>query len=539
MTNHVNHNTYTRAEITAMVLESKVLGRSNNQIKLFEYLMQLDPDANVSEYEIANLVFNRKGDFDPTIDSVVRAEIYRLRRNLERFSASSEHVKIEIPPRRYLPVITILPTKKKKKLNAFVLGLALSGLLLLGIAFLTIRTLQNSPEPVISGEKLQEIFLQKIRIIPPSLTDDALADNFMKQLVTQFTHDISAHNTVWLVNSEESDYRIEFKLEKNAHSKEAEIFIFVYTNTGSLIYSKPYTFFIDQSAVETRKLSQKIFTEAFDLNSPVVRFHANNADVDPRRRYLYQCALDALTFTAEDTPNYLGDNYLACLDPTLTDLPVDKGFIFTIQADVYSQIALGNIDLPIANPLEKARAALKQARKHSYLRQGYFILKLRVELMSDPIDITELRASLDDFYNRYPDSDVALYLIAESESKFFDNWERAEKLALQAIGEMLNEPHYARVILFNHAVIKEDWAEAQKQHALTPKNLAIAPLIPVVQMACATQDKKLIAELRTDLASLKVTSWSQVVENIKSRHYHGHYEGQIIKSDYIKTCGLF
>lgn len=63
--------------------------------------------AKVTEYALAVEVFNRKSSFDPASDPIVRVEAGRLRRRLHEYYETQgchDPVRIEIPPRTYVPV---------------------------------------------------------------------------------------------------------------------------------------------------------------------------------------------------------------------------------------------------------------------------------------------------------------------------------------------------------------------------------------------------------------------------------------------------
>jgi adenylate cyclase len=65
------------------------------------------PDG-LTQAAIATRVFGRRGDFDPTIDPIVRIQAGRLRRSLERYyllGGAGDPVRIELPRGGYVPVL--------------------------------------------------------------------------------------------------------------------------------------------------------------------------------------------------------------------------------------------------------------------------------------------------------------------------------------------------------------------------------------------------------------------------------------------------
>ena len=73
----------------AKITASGVLGRSRFYASLLEYLVTCTLEGRApKEIEIAADVFGRKGDFDPSQDSMVRVYAHNLRQKLQQFYAS-------------------------------------------------------------------------------------------------------------------------------------------------------------------------------------------------------------------------------------------------------------------------------------------------------------------------------------------------------------------------------------------------------------------------------------------------------------------
>jgi adenylate cyclase len=68
----------------------------------------------LTQAEIAIRVFGRRGDFDPTVDPIVRIQAGRLRRSLERYyllSGAGDAVRIELPRGTYVPALGWRPSR--------------------------------------------------------------------------------------------------------------------------------------------------------------------------------------------------------------------------------------------------------------------------------------------------------------------------------------------------------------------------------------------------------------------------------------------
>ncbi|WP_437686097.1 hypothetical protein [Sorangium sp. So ce176] len=106
-----------RAAIAAeleQVVTSPVFGGSARQIRLLRFLVDevlAGRGAELRAPLLATRIFDRPEGFDSTEDSIVRVEMSKLRRALERYYAASPTaaVRIELPRGRYAPVIAAGP----------------------------------------------------------------------------------------------------------------------------------------------------------------------------------------------------------------------------------------------------------------------------------------------------------------------------------------------------------------------------------------------------------------------------------------------
>ncbi|HXY39073.1 MAG TPA: hypothetical protein VEQ10_05355 [Vicinamibacteria bacterium] len=69
----------------------------------------------LTQAAVATRVFDRRQDFDPTIDPIVRIQAGRLRRSLERYyllAGADDPVRIELPRGGYVPVVSWVPRRQ-------------------------------------------------------------------------------------------------------------------------------------------------------------------------------------------------------------------------------------------------------------------------------------------------------------------------------------------------------------------------------------------------------------------------------------------
>lgn len=91
------------------LLASGEFHRSPNLEKILNYLCSqyfLGLGNQVKEYTVATEALDRKEDFDPKRDSIVRVEMHRLRRRLKEYYAgrgAAEPIRINLPEKSYVP----------------------------------------------------------------------------------------------------------------------------------------------------------------------------------------------------------------------------------------------------------------------------------------------------------------------------------------------------------------------------------------------------------------------------------------------------
>ncbi|WP_031499017.1 tetratricopeptide repeat protein [Bryobacter aggregatus] len=122
--------------------------------KLSRFLRQtvenaLIPGAEaMKEYEIGVRVYGRKEDFDPRVDSTVRAEAVRLRAKLQQYYASegrNDAIRISLPKGNYVPHFT---TAQQSRRGVIAVATALP--VFAGLGYLASRNTASKPQGISS-----------------------------------------------------------------------------------------------------------------------------------------------------------------------------------------------------------------------------------------------------------------------------------------------------------------------------------------------------------------------------------------------------
>lgn len=90
-------------------LSSPLFRKAERQSRFLRFVVDAalqSPEATIKEFDIGMAVYDRRSDYDPRTDPIVRVEAARLRARLREYYEVTppEHVRIDIPKGRYVPV---------------------------------------------------------------------------------------------------------------------------------------------------------------------------------------------------------------------------------------------------------------------------------------------------------------------------------------------------------------------------------------------------------------------------------------------------
>jgi len=90
-------------------LSSPLFRKAERQSRFLRFVVDAalqSPEATIKEFDIAIAVYDRRADYDPRTDPIVRVEAARLRARLREYYEVTppEHVRIDIPKGQYVPL---------------------------------------------------------------------------------------------------------------------------------------------------------------------------------------------------------------------------------------------------------------------------------------------------------------------------------------------------------------------------------------------------------------------------------------------------
>lgn len=92
-------------------LSSALFCKAERQSRFLRFVVDAalrSPEATIKEFEVGMAVYDRRSDYDPRTDPIVRVEAARLRARLREYYeiTPSDGVRIDIPKGRYVPKFT-------------------------------------------------------------------------------------------------------------------------------------------------------------------------------------------------------------------------------------------------------------------------------------------------------------------------------------------------------------------------------------------------------------------------------------------------
>lgn len=215
-------------------LSSPLFRKAERQSRFLRFVVDAalqSPPATIKEFDIAVAVYDRRADYDPRTDPIVRVEAARLRARLREYYEVTppEHVRIDIPKGQYVPQFIAVEA----------------------------ATAQAASD--------MSILVPPFRSLSPDLGDQSFCDGLTEELVHKLTQDhrlrvITQSAAAWLEQRELSKPR--YLLEASVRRAGAEIRLTLHlmelTGGGSTRFSNIYQTTIADIFATQERLAEEI-----------------------------------------------------------------------------------------------------------------------------------------------------------------------------------------------------------------------------------------------------------------------------------------
>ena len=532
-----DNNKINAEEISKLVEDSGVFGRSQRQLKLFKYLFEksLDnSDAPVTEFSIAIDVFERTVDFDRLSDSIVRTEMYRLRKNLELFSQKNEKFKIEIPRGSYDVLVTQksppTPNTPMGRRNYWLPAAAavLSILLFVTTIFFSLQNKPDDPKSI----------LPRFSVHFSSTKSDHLK-NFATKLENELKFASSSGlNWFFVQDGKNSDYRVEISFDEESPENTDKLLIAAYSPTNRLTWSKRYEI---NDIKHVQSFAGGLVADLFSHEGFLTSDILSSGEITEERRKKMHCFFDALiemTSINRFDETEVGDIF-DCLNPSSFNNEFDKSAAHSLRASLLINRFRGVGMLKVDSPFEKAEQELEEAAKINSFSSHYLAAKMMLERARQPKQNLDALREVSEMTEKHAPNMAAN--AAVNYGFYFGDWDKAREIIDKHYP--ISEYSPDSTVYFTAAVaafFENDEANMRKYLSNSPQKTGSRTHAVVKAMIfCRLDDKQ---QLTAIYPILKKYSIHEVKEFKK--FVEGRYEPRITSellglASPDNPCGLF
>jgi adenylate cyclase len=215
-------------------LSSPLFRKAERQARFLRFVVGAaleSPDATIKEFDIAIAVYDRRPDYDPRTDPIVRVEAARLRARLREYYEVTppERVRIAIPKGQYVP--QFIPV-------------------------------EDAPAPVATTPSL---LVPLFRSLSPDPADQNFCDGLTEEVIHRLAQDrrlrvITQSVAGWLEQREgpRPGYLLEASVRRAGSEIRVTLHLMELTGGGSMLFSKIYQADINDVFATQERLAEQI-----------------------------------------------------------------------------------------------------------------------------------------------------------------------------------------------------------------------------------------------------------------------------------------
>lgn len=516
------------------VIASGCLGQSQRQKELLTFLLEQFKDGHsgkLKAYTIAVDVFNRQGNFDDSIDSIVRVEMYRLRKNLKQYNLSSRKYTIKIPRGQYEPTICFVGGNDDPALSGkIIISLFVVGSIL--VFFFVYSQFYGHQDSATNLNGLAP--LVGVKIVSSDFSEDETR-RFVLGLES-FQPNPGVADIIETQEGETSkkDGIIRISLEKTDQH--------VIISLSPVFY--PSSFGIKK--VFKFKSNKKVLERAGDATSlwitnpenELLRRYALSGNRPKSTLTTYQCIIDSIRFFSNDSLKFGSNKRLYdCVTNYKTDDLKESYWLSYIRGILLSYQIKKQIDYEVDEP-EKELDKIIEFMKTNYF-EGKLVHQLMVQkvMRGHPIDRSELERLLDEAVSKFEFHSKELANLSVYFGIILGNWEKA-KAHLDSYFENMGKQNKA--FGFYPATAYEiahfDFEQARKSFFMIPEINAYMIDAFGLTIGCHLKEKPLIETSVSNLAKYELLEWGQYFERIQSNSFNNKLKDILTDEKVVKPC---
>jgi adenylate cyclase len=215
-------------------LSSPLFRKAERQARFLRFVVGAalqSPDKTIKEFDIAIAVYDRRADYDPRTDPIVRVEAARLRARLREYYEATppERVRINIPKGQYVP--QFIPV-------------------------------ESAPAPVASDPSL---LVPLFRSLSPDPADQNFCDGLTEEVIHKLAQDrrlrvITQSVASWLEQREgpRPGYLLEASVRRAGSEVRVTLHLMELTGGGSTLFSNIYQATVNDVFATQERLAEQI-----------------------------------------------------------------------------------------------------------------------------------------------------------------------------------------------------------------------------------------------------------------------------------------
>lgn len=535
-----SQNIQTETILTA-VAASGCLGNSTRQYDLLKYLLceeRAGRGKRIKAYSIAIDVLGRSEDFDNSLDSIVRVEMHKLRKNLLTFNQTSNSFTLVIPKASYR-------IKASPKQNTTVLSKFRSPVFTLGILALIITAgagmffakktgilhihLHENTE-LCSSEKPNLKLMPTHVIGAMTLAPDTalLVDNYLHTGLSQYKMVNLVSETTDCNSSGSPFYALETKIFATAEQPYISILV-QHVSSHNIAFSEKIEFPKNSKALpeQVRWQFYQTASKLINANGLLLSDATTRMWTSVKAKQDYQCLELAFKhYTLFTTKKYL--DAFQCTRNAIhrgTEIPEFYGFLATF----YVEQARGNQPSTIEDPMGEAERLLNIAEGIHALNPEILSANLLVHALQPEANTEELKHLINVLVRQNPYNPHALLRVSQISGGKIGDWEQAKAYEATAFKLDDSKAYDFYYVDFGYAFLfsspQDAFECALKIYYPKSKISSIANLVAANKVGNRAHAQK----SKNDLQALGLSSVVDYVAFIRMNNYEPKLNDELIK----------
>lgn len=518
------------------VVQSGCLGESQRQKKLLRYLLEefkAGRSNKVKGYIIAIDVFGRPQDFDDSIDSIVRVEMHRLRKNLKQHNLSGYKYEITIPRRKFAPKICIVEKQKPhwapKKMIFTVLALVI---ILASLLFFSLQNLKSN------DDKSEAYMNGLFPVVGIEVINSDFSEGETREFVLELISLVSNPGIVLFFETNENETNKDFAIGLSLNKVDGDVIISVTPLLKGSTAGKKKQFEF-KSADNIPKYADKMIGDwVTNPENEMLRFYARSGNRSPEILITFQCILDVHRFYANDALKFGGNERLyKCIDDFQTENIYEQMELSYHRGLLLNHQIRGRIDFEIENPelqYDEIVDSMKTAHANNAL--VYELMISRVQ-RTQPLDKQELKRLLFEKYTKFELSSTELSNLSIQFGLILGDWEQAMEILDQYFEDVGRaEKRIGYYVEASYGIAHLDFEQARVSYDRIPDLESYQVNIMGLTIGCHLGDETLITDTVSSLTRLGLGRWDDYFDRINGSNLDKGLKEILTSSKVVKPC---